>query len=74
MASELKQQAIHGVAWSMVETYSGQIVQFVISIVLARILTPSEYGLIGMLAIFMGLSTLFIDGGFSRKTFQRCSL
>ena len=70
MASELKQQAIHGVAWSMVETYSGQIVQFVISIVLARILTPSEYGLIGMLAIFMGLSTLFIDGGFSSALVQ----
>lgn len=71
MAEELKSQAVRGVAWSMIETYSGQIVQFVISIVLARLLTPSEFGLIGMLAIFMGLSGVFIDGGFSSALIQR---
>ena len=52
---DLKKQAIRGVAWTMVEKYAGEIVQFIIYIILARILTPSEYGLIGMLAIFMGL-------------------
>ena len=71
MADNLKSQAIKGVAWSMVETYSGQIVQFAISIVLARLLSPDEFGLIGMLAIFIGLSTVFIDGGFSSALIQR---
>lgn len=66
----LKSQAVHGVAWTMAEKYSGQIVQFVISVVLARILTPDEYGLIGMLAIFMALSNIFIDGGFSSALIQ----
>lgn len=56
--------------WSMAESYSGQIVQFVISIILARLLTPAEFGLIGMLAIFMGLSGVFIDGGFSSALIQ----
>ena len=70
MGSEIKNKAVKGVAWAMVESYSGQIVQFVISIILARILTPSEYGLIGMLAIFMGLSNVFIDGGFSSALIQ----
>lgn len=71
MADNLKSKAVHGVAWSMVETYSGQIVQFVISIILARLLTPNEFGLIGMLAIFIGLSGVFIDGGFSSALIQR---
>lgn len=71
MAEEIKSQAIRGVVWSMIDTYSGQIVGFVISIILARILTPSEYGLIGMLAIFMGISNTFIDGGFSSALIQK---
>lgn len=71
MAEELKSKAVKGVAWSMAEAYSGQIVQFVISIILARLLSPSVFGLIGMLAIFMGLSSVFIDGGFSSALIQR---
>ena len=71
MSTELKDKAVNGVAWTMVERYSGQIVQFVISVILARMLTPTEYGLIGMLAIFIGLTTVFIDGGFSSALVQR---
>ena len=67
---DLKKQAIRGVAWTMVEKYAGEMVQFIVYIILARILTPSEYGLIGMLAIFMGLSAVFIDGGFSSALIQ----
>lgn len=69
-AKDIKSMAVHGVAWTMVEKYSGQLVQFVIQIILARLLTPSEYGLIGVLAIFMAISTVFIDGGFSAALIQ----
>lgn len=62
--------AVHGVIWTMAEKYSSQIVQFVIQIVLARLLTPTEYGLIGVLAIFIAISTVFIDGGFSAALVQ----
>lgn len=68
--ADIKSQAVKGVVWTMVERYSGQIVQFIISVVLARILPPSQYGLIAMLAIFMGLSSVFIDGGFSSALIQ----
>ena len=67
---DIKSMAVHGVAWTMVEKYSGQLVQFVIQIILARLLTPSEYGLIGVLAIFIAISTVFIDGGFSAALIQ----
>lgn len=70
MAEELKKRAVKGVAWTVIERASGQIVQFIITVILARILTPAEYGLVGMLAIFVGLSTIFIDGGFTSALIQ----
>ena len=40
-------------------------VQFVVSIVLARILVPEDFGVIAMLALFIGVASIFIDSGFS---------
>ncbi len=72
MSSEnLKDQALHGTIWSFVERFSTQIVQLVLTIIMARLLTPDDYGLIGMLAIFIALSQVFIDGGFSSALIQR---
>lgn len=61
----IKDKAAHGVVWSAIERFSLQGVQFVLQLVMARLLSPNDYGLIGMLAIFMGVSQVFIDGGFS---------
>ena len=61
----LKSKAIKGVAWSFIGTYANKIIQFIISLILARLLTPSDYGLIGMLGFFMGISGTLIDSGFS---------
>lgn len=71
MADSLKNQTVKGVWWSFLEKYSTQGVSTLVTIVMARILTPSEYGLIGMLAIFMALSQVFIDGGFASALIQR---
>ena len=65
MAEEsLKAKAVKGVAWSMIGSYSNKFIQFVISLVLARLLTPADYGLIGMLGFFIGLAGTIIDSGF----------
>ena len=69
--SELRFQATNGVIWSFIERFSVQGAQFLIGIVLARLLTPHDYGLIGMLAILMSLSQVFIDGGFSVALVQK---
>ena len=69
--SELRFQATNGVIWSFIERFSVQGAQFLIGIVLARLLTPHDYGLIGMLAILMSLSQVFIDGGFSVSLVQK---
>ena len=71
MAENLKNQTVKGVWWSVLEKYSTQGVAFVITLVMANILSPDEYGLIGMLAIFMSLSQVFIDGGFANALNQK---
>lgn len=73
MANDIKTQATKGVIWSFVERFSVQGVSFLITLIMARILTPSDYGLIGMLAIFMSLSQVFIDGGFASALIQKKS-
>lgn len=61
----LKSKTIHGLKWSFIDSFASTVVQLVIGIILARILTPREFGLIGMLAIFIAISQSFIDSGFS---------
>lgn len=63
MADDLKQKTIKGVSWSLVEQILTRGVNFVIGIVLARMLSPTDYGLVGMMGIFLAISQLFIDGG-----------
>lgn len=58
-------------AWSTFERFATQIAQFVISIVIARRLMPSDYGLIGMLSIFFAISYIFINSGFSQALIQK---
>ena len=67
----LKDKAIKGMAWNAVEKFAGYGLSFVIGTILARILMPSDYGLVGMLAIFFGLSELFIASGFSYALIQK---
>ena len=71
MAENLKTQTVKGVWWSILERYSTQGVSFIITIVMSNILSPDEYGLIGMLAIFISLSQVFIDGGFANALIQK---
>lgn len=67
----LKNKAISGVMWSGIERFSTQGVQFLIELLMARLLLPSDYGLIGMLAIFIAISRTLIDSGFSNALIQK---
>ena len=66
----IKSKAVKGVAWSFAGNTANRIIQFVISLILARLLTPADYGLIGMIGVFMGLANTFIDSGFSSALIQ----
>ena len=69
--SDLKQKTKIGMIWNMLEKVSIQIISFVFSIVLARLLTPSDYGTIGLLSVFVSFSNVFVDSGFSRALVQK---
>ncbi|MGL5561389.1 MAG: oligosaccharide flippase family protein, partial [Tannerellaceae bacterium] len=67
----IKQQSIKGVIWSFIERFSVQGIQFIIGIIMARLLTPSDFGLVGMLAIFLAIAQSLIDSGFSNALIQK---
>ena len=67
----LKQKAASGMVWTALQRYSKMGIQFVSGIILARLLTPYDYGCIGMLSIFMVLAEVFIDGGFGSALIQK---
>lgn len=60
----LKNKTVKALAWNFVDKFGQQIVYMVTGIVLARILSQSDYGLTGMLAIFIALSNVLLDSGF----------
>lgn len=61
----LKKQAFSGMIWTFVEMFGGQIINFFVNIILARKLFPSDYGLIGMIFVFITISTVLMDSGIS---------
>ncbi len=69
--NSLKQKAAAGMVWTALQKYSTMIIQFISGIILARLLTPYDYGCIGMLSIFMVLAETIIDGGFGSALIQK---
>lgn len=61
----LKDKTIKGTIWSAIDNVAQFGVGFVVSIVLARLLSPDDYGLIGIITIFTTVCTAIINGGFS---------
>lgn len=59
----LKKKAITGVLWTFAQQFSVQLINFIVQIVLARILMPEDFGLIAMLTVFINLGQLLMDGG-----------
>lgn len=71
MTVSLKSKTLHGIFWSTTDIFGRQGIQFVISIIIARILAPADYGLIGMLTIFFGIAQSFVDSGFGIALIQK---
>lgn len=69
--TSLKDKTVRGVGWSAADSFLGQGVSFLVGIVLARLLSPSEYGLIGIVTIFTTILTGFVDSGFSSALIRK---
>lgn len=71
MPESLRKKTTKGVFWASIERFSGQGVQFLVTVIIARILTPRDFGLVGMLTIFIAISQALIDGGFSQALIRK---
>ena len=67
----IRNQTVNGLKWSALERISVQGVQFLIGIILARLLPPSDFGIIAMLTVFLAVSQTIIDGGFSNALIRK---
>ena len=67
----LKRQAVNSVLWRIFETGGRQVIFFIISVVLARLILPESYGTVAMLTIFTTVANAFIDSGFSTALIRK---
>lgn len=71
MSESLKNKTAKGVLWSALERFSVQGVMFIVMIVMARMLSPKDYGLVGMLTVFISVAQSLIDSGFSQALIRK---
>ena len=71
MTDNLHNKTVRAISWSFLDAIAQRGVQFVIGIVLARLLFPEQFGLIGMLTIFMAVIRTFLDSGFGAALIQK---
>ena len=67
----LKEKTVKGTLWSATDAFLGQGTSFIIGLILARLLSPEEYGLIGIVTIFTSILLGFVDSGFSNSLIRK---
>ncbi len=65
MASELKRKTINGLTWKSIQQFSLEGFQFLVMLIMARLLTPTDYGTVGMITVFITISGTFVSCGFT---------
>lgn len=69
--NSLKKKTVRGIGWSFADSMFSQGVTFLVGLVLARILSPDEYGLIGIISIFIAIFNSIVDSGFSNAIIRK---
>lgn len=71
MGDNIKDKTVSGLAWSAIDNIASQGITFLIGLILARLLTPEEFGTLGLALIFIGLLNQIIDCGFSNALIRK---
>ena len=71
MTQSIRKKGISGAIWASFDRFGYMAIQFTVNLILARILLPEDFGIIGMLAIFIAISQTLIDGGFGSALIQK---
>lgn len=69
--TSVKDKTLKGVKWSFIDNIVGSGVTFIVGLILARLLTPAEFGIIGIVTVFIVISNTIIDGGFSTALIRK---
>jgi len=69
--NSLKKKTVHGVSWSVIDNIASSGISFLVGIVLARILSPAEFGILGMITVFIAVSNSIVDSGFSNALIRK---
>ncbi|WP_372643237.1 lipopolysaccharide biosynthesis protein [Ancylomarina sp.] len=70
----LKEKTVNGLFWSFFDSFGKQFISFFIGIILARLLEPSVYGILGMIVVFIAISGVFISSGFGSALIRKTNL
>lgn len=71
MEENLRSKTFWGIIWSYVNRFGTQLIAIVPTMILARLISPSEYGLLAMTAVFTGVASMLADGGFGNALVQK---
>lgn len=71
MSNKLKQKVMSGLAWRGMERFGTQAIQFALTVVLARLLEPKDFGTVALLTVFLALGTVFVNSGFGTAIIQK---
>ena len=71
MGNSLKQQTANTIKWNAIDRVSSQLLYAVVGVLLANILSPEDFGLVGALLVFQAFAILFVDSGFGAALLQR---
>jgi teichuronic acid exporter len=71
VADSLKAKTLHALSWTFIEAVGFQGIRFLLGIILARLLFPDQFGLVGMLLIFTMVAQSLLDSGFGAALIQK---
>ncbi len=74
MGDTLKQKMISAVAWSTIEKFGQQLLQFLAGMVFARLLVPEDFGVMGIIMIFVALSLILVESGFGQALIRKADV
>lgn len=74
MGDSLKQKMISAVAWSTIEKFGQQVIQFLAGLVFARLLMPGDFGVMGIIMIFVALSLILVESGFGQALIRKTDI
>ncbi len=71
MSENRSQKAASSLLFKLIESFGMQIISFVVGLVLARLLSPDDYGVLGMLTVFIAFSQVFVQSGLNTALIQK---